>query len=1108
MTLVMPLLANASAAVDESLLSKGRWVKVHVDSTGVYRLPVDLLSEWGFSDPSRITVAGYGSVERAHTLDTAPSGLPVLPVMRTADAIYFFGEGDCRVIPSTTDPLSVETHYNHYSRGSYYFIGETAGSCSPDMTVSTPVEQITDHISTHTSITHRVYRDNRPARRGLASCSRDIEAGTPLQATFATDGHTGTASLLYSYMWVHDRSSAQSINVTFSDGVISSTVTPDRLFSNASASHLLYSLKQNSSATLRLADNATGVSASFINPGAFSTLALVSTTFIYTRENYATDGSRLMYFPGLSSGAVLDFNSGAALGFHAWDVSDPRTPVDLSIRNENTSGPTVHPCRHEGSTPAVVVAFDTASSVPVPEYCGEVPAQSLRSTLHDLDMLIVTTAATYQPALRLAEAHRNLQGLKVGVVTQEQVFNEFSSGALHPNGLRHLVMSLASDSTPLRYLLLFGLGSSDSTRATGGSSTEYLVTYSTEDPSEMCYETKIYSSDLYFGTLAPQISPSLARMCHDVEISVGRIPAVDTPSAETYVDKCISYLSDPFLAGSFNHAIISGGKGNSNGHIKAAEEVGGIITSLTGYPTLYRTHLPRFKVSNAAAGTSKEMQQYLQSRLGGDFRMFTYTGHSSINEISHYNHTLTLEQQTRYGSLPVVFLASCNTSPIDLPDANLGRTMILHNPGPIILVGASNEVFMNYNHDLNNAFTRMLYSSTGGERLGDVFRLAVNANKPHSDIQANNLCYNFLGDPALPRYFPSATAALTSVGNTRVTEETTAINVTPLNTVSISGAINLPDGTVDTSFTGKLLLNIFEAPHSTTTYRHDNTDTPVKLDIDEYSVFSAKVDVNQGSWSCDAVLPAQNVTGTNRITMYAVSDHGAIASGSDNRLRIIDASADTPPTGADTTPPSIRLWINDASATSDMPIGPSPELHIEITDQGTGIDMNETAIGSAPRIFLDGTGVSDASVSIRPSTAGSASGIYTFDNLSDGTHTVTVTARDLAGNSSSESITFTVMNTDKKATLRASDRIARHDITFTILHNIDGPITSSRLIVRDMEGTTVLSRSLPADTYTWDLTADDGFTVPDGTYRASVIIEATPYYTSSPEIEFTIVKKK
>ena len=76
MTLVMPLLANASAAVDESLLSKGRWVKVHVDSTGVYRLPVDLLSEWGFSDPSRITVAGYGSVERAHTLDTAPSGLP------------------------------------------------------------------------------------------------------------------------------------------------------------------------------------------------------------------------------------------------------------------------------------------------------------------------------------------------------------------------------------------------------------------------------------------------------------------------------------------------------------------------------------------------------------------------------------------------------------------------------------------------------------------------------------------------------------------------------------------------------------------------------------------------------------------------------------------------------------------------------------------------------------------------------------------------------------------------------------------------------------------------------------------------------------------------
>lgn len=1107
MAIIMPSPVHASAVTDGSLLATGHWVKIHVDSTGVYRLPFDLLAEWGFSDPSRITVAGYGSVERAHTLDTAPDGLPVLPVMRTEDAIYFFGEGDQRVIPSSSDQQPSEIHYNHYSRGSCYFIGETAGKSSPDMTVSSPVEQISSRIPTHTSITHRVYRDERPARRGLASCSRNIETGSPLTATFDTDGHEGSASLYYSYMWVHDRPSAQSINVTFSGDVNTFNVTPDRLFSNASASHLLYSLKQNSSATLRIDGQASAVTASFNNPGSFSTLALASTTYIYKRRNSVSGGKRMMYFSGLTPGAVLTF-TGDEADFMAWDVSDPRTPVRLHISKDPSAGISVHPRATDESADAVIVTFDP-SLTPLPEFCGEVPCQSLRSTFHDLDMLIVATGTTHSEAMRLSEAHQRLQGLKVGVVTQEEVFNEFSSGALHPNGLRHLVMHMAGDDRPLRYLLLFGQGSCDMRSSDNNSGNEYLVTYSTEDPLEMCYETKLYSPDLYFGTLAGQITPSLARLCRDAEISVGRIPSVDETSARSYVDKCIAYLEDPFLAGSFNHAIISGGIGNSNGHIKASENVGEIISSLTRYPTLYRTHLSLFSLSNTNAKTSRDMQRYLQSRLGGDFRMFTYTGHSSIDEISHYNHTSLLENSTCYGSLPVVFLASCNTSPIDIPDLCIGRTMAMHNPGPIVLIGACNEVFMNYNHDLNNAFTRLFYSPDGGECLGDVFRLAVNGNKPHSDIQANNLCYNFLGDPALPRYYPEATSAITSVGDCKVSDDTGEINVSALTPVTISGAILLADGNIDTSFSGRLRLNIFESPHTKTTLRHDNTDTPIQLSIDEYSVFSAEVEVSEGLWSCVATLPSTSTSGRNRVTMYAVSDRNVIASGGDNRLSITDNQAGSPPSATDTEPPVISLRLNDTDSSDNAPVSPSPILIIEISDRGSGIDMNETAIGSAPRISLDGTTLSGAAHSIRHTGSGTAAGRYTFDNLSDGTHTVTVTARDRAGNSSSESISFIVMGAGKEVMLTASDRIARHDITFTLSHSLDATlINSSRLIVRDMEGTTVLSRPMTSGTLTWDFSADDGFPVPDGTYRASVIIDASPYYTSSPEIEFTIVKKK
>ena len=85
MTALLLLLPSISAtATTSSLLSAGRWVKVHTDTTSVYRLPHSLLREWGFDNPDNIVIAGYGSVERAHSLDTAPDDLPVLPVYRDA----------------------------------------------------------------------------------------------------------------------------------------------------------------------------------------------------------------------------------------------------------------------------------------------------------------------------------------------------------------------------------------------------------------------------------------------------------------------------------------------------------------------------------------------------------------------------------------------------------------------------------------------------------------------------------------------------------------------------------------------------------------------------------------------------------------------------------------------------------------------------------------------------------------------------------------------------------------------------------------------------------------------------------------------------------------
>ena len=1109
LTAIIFLLPPPPSAAASSLLSAGRWIKVHTDTTSVYRLPYTLLHEWGFDYPDKIVIAGYGSVERAHSLDSAPDDLPVLPVYRDNDAIYFYAEGDIRLDFNNTPgsgSIPFDTHYNYYSKGSCYFIGERTGISSPDMETSDLAPDVNSTaINTHYAVSHHVYRENHPSTHGLLSYSRNITTDSPLTVTFDIPRHCGLGFLYYSYIWRHDNAIPQSIAVNFSQAVTSVYGTPDRHTQNSTILHRLYTHKEQSSFTLNFADEADRFSATFSNPsGLFSVFALSNCTFACERVSHILSEPYTLHLPHAVSGGSITMQ-GILPGLVAWDVTQPRNPINLKVHSSGSNVTTL--CPPSGSPSLKIHTFLPSDNIPVPEYRGEIPSQDLHSSA-GADLLIVTTEATYDAALRLAAAHTRWQGMKVSVVRQSEIFNEYSSGALHPNGLRHFVSRLAADrECPLRYLLLFGQGSRDTRADFDTSGAEYMVTYGTESTSEQCDETKFYSSDLYFGTLAEHIDPSLASMRADATVSVGRIPAADSFSAEAYVDKCIAYLSSPVNAGHYNHAIISGGIGDASQHLMASENIGSLIASHTASPTLNRAHLSLFTLSNTQTKESKQLHAYLTSRLGGDARLFSYTGHSSRDQISHYSHTMNREKEMAYGSLPVVYMSSCSTTPIDISDNSLGSTMILHNPGPIAVIGAGDEVYLNYNITLNNRFIDLFYTSAGGECLGDVFRLAVNSTKSSVAQFTNNLCYNFLGDPALPRYLPEATVNVTAIGSNDNLATVDKVDVAALSKTRVSGNVSRPDGSVDTSFSGKLYINVYSTPCTRSTLKHDNTDLIKDLTVDDDLIYTSVANVTDGLWSTDLTLPDVSVTGINRMTLNAISDTHVIASGGFNRLSVTDRSDDDG-REPDMTPPSISLWLDSPDKSDGAVVSSAPILYIEISDSGSGTSLNNSSVGMMPVISLDGSSLPAASGLIHPEDEGVARGVCRLDNLTDGPHSITVRARDIYGNSASETINFTVVTVDPTATLTPSSRLVRDEVTFSLSHSLPVAVRSERLVIRDMEGNTVLSTDSAPFPFTWDLSDSDGLPVPDGTYRASVIINARPYYTATPETVFTIVKKQ
>lgn len=81
---------------DNSVLSKGNWVKIRIEQDGIYKLTYSELKKMGFDDPSKVAVYGYGGwpLEEDFTKPYVDD-LPAVPVLRK-DIISFFMGGERR----------------------------------------------------------------------------------------------------------------------------------------------------------------------------------------------------------------------------------------------------------------------------------------------------------------------------------------------------------------------------------------------------------------------------------------------------------------------------------------------------------------------------------------------------------------------------------------------------------------------------------------------------------------------------------------------------------------------------------------------------------------------------------------------------------------------------------------------------------------------------------------------------------------------------------------------------------------------------------------------------------------------------------------------------
>lgn len=1113
---------TASYYATTSALGSGRWVRVKVSETGMQQITREQLESWGFKDMSRVSVFGYGgaSLVSERLSDDLPDDLPQQPVMVADDKLIFFGEASLRHTFVVRD--DIETLRNHYSDGGYYFITDSRTPLAPE---TSPFVLSSTGVYNHVHIEYHEEDVQNPADAGAHFFGPLYGENLTHDVNVPIDDYCPDSDL--NIRWRIRLMADGPLQVNYRYGSQSASYS-HRLESSIMSYYYSFEHSFVGNYDDRYATDGYCLGWD-VTPGVKDVESNISTEtatdywrYLYPRYTRLGErGSMLLHYPVLYSSSnyyIRDAHPGVCV----WEVCSPTSVRALATSYDDEDGtmtfsPSAFYSYSTGQSGRIAV-FDPAAELNAASFAGEVANTDIHGCSTP-QMLIVTTDNCYSEAMRLASLHRLYQGLDVLVVTQRQVFDEFSSGTPDAMALRRLCrMFRDRDGSRLRHLLLFGAGSFDNRGIVHNfvQSSDLLLTYPTSDYEISGTHAASFSSDAFFGILYDTTESAIAGK---MDINVGRIPAINAAEAMTAVNKIERYLSatpDPEMAAA---ALIIADDGDQNIHIRQQEDVDTIIGNHAPYVTRYKVYDNLYPMARDRSDNQSAQRKVIE-RLGLGTHYLCYAGHGNFDAITGTKlWSRLLVNDTDYERPPFVMLSTCDAFGYDRMDDGIGHRMIFKDQGGALgLIGACRTVFQDRNYTLAVAVTRRMYDGSA-TTMGDVFRLAFN---DISDIACdaggnmalvyNTACYNFGGDPALPlRTFTREAVIETVNGKSAAGDEACVLTAKKFNTVK--GCITDGNGRVDAGFDGSAIITVYDGARSQRTVNQGDAAAQgtelINITLDETCLASVKVPVRKGVYSGKLYLPIpRKPGGASRVTVTAISDGDhTMAVGYTANTSLCDYDYDQRDIDVAEPPRITEMYIDTPDFRDGDEINGSFTLYATVDPGNSGL---RTAGGSPVtplRLKLDGVrSYSDAiNTSYRLNDDGTVSVAVPFDMVNDGRHILELTATSAADEIVSRAVNFTFIARSARASLSVREPVATTRATFDLMHDLPQP-PAGRLVVEDADGNTVYSVTDCAFPCSWDLRDASGAPVSDGVYRAYAIISGGPAYASTQPVTVTVMR--
>lgn len=1122
-----PLLLSAKAAsrlvteryAANSVLAQGRWVKIRVSSSGVHQITAADLSKMGFKNPAKVRLYGYGGNMLPETnIHTLIDDLCEVPLWRDSNRLLFYAEGPVSWSYSAGRYVHKQNVYSDYG---YYFLTE-----SDEEPMAFPVaDEALDYASTYTSFPDYIYYE----KDAISLCNYgrvlldDYNFANGRTKTYSFDiaGITGDKMVL-DIAFGSGAEESSSVAIEVAGTRVGSLSVPARQSTDLGrmANGRYNVLSVNEKTNVKLTHNTSS--------------AKLTGYLDYIRLNFKRAlllSLPQMNFRGSSSSSVNAkyIIGGADASVRVWRVTSQNDICEIKGELAGSDYSVIASALFDEE----YVALRTTATFPSVQVVGVVANQNLHA-LGQTDMVIIvpSNGAFMEPAERLAEAHRTLDGITVAVVTAEQVYNEFSSGTPDVTAYRRLMKMLydrASSTTDApKYLLLFGDGVVDNRllSLSSGSPDNYLLCYESENSVSA---TNSYVLEDYFGFLDDGEGVSHTR--DKVDIGIGRFPVQSIVEANAVVDKTIAYMKND-EAGAWQNVISllgdDGDKDIPNQHMKDAESVAALVAE--NYPAymIDRIYWDNFEpVANSTGNSYPLVTEAIGNRLDEGALVVNYSGHGSANMLSHEMVWFASDMQSLTSPrLPFWVTASCDIGPFDMGNGSLSEAAILNPTGGAIgLFTTTRTVLQVYNAIINRAFMRVLLSPTYNgvpQAVGDAVRRAKNNVITGSlgsglDLSENKLQYVLLGDPALRLKLPQHSFVIEKFNGVDASVST---NVSAGGKLTVEGYVAQPDGSLDSAFTGVLTSQLYDSAEDV--YTRDNTGLGVfSYTAHEKKLYAGSDSVKNGRFSITIPIPMDiSYSGEQGLlSLFAVDNSKSrISQGYFDNFLISGTASSQENDGKG---PEIKLYINGMSSDSGIEVNATPYVYAEFHDED-GINTVGTGIGHDIVLIVD----NDINHTYNLNNVyNSVVGDYTrgtiavtLDDLQAGEHTLMLRAWDLYNNSSVTECSFTVIPNlaPHLASLSLNPSPARFGqlSTFVLAHNFPGSTMDVTLEVFNMMGQLVWKNSETAHcagnvyTYDWNVTASSGASMPTGVYlcRASISSGGSAVVTKSGK--FIVINNK